>query len=99
MRYEVTALRKSALVLGVLAESDDALGVSEIARRAGIAKNMAYRVLMTLADLGGAEQDGDAGFRLTLAPFRLFARPLARASLTVACQQPLRWLHRQTGET
>jgi DNA-binding IclR family transcriptional regulator len=101
MRYEVTALRKSEAILRVLAESDGALGVSEIARRAGVAKNMAYRVLMTLADLGWAEQEGGGrgGFRLTLAPFRLFSRPLERATLTAACQEPLAWLASRTGET
>ncbi|HYE08379.1 MAG TPA: IclR family transcriptional regulator [Planctomycetota bacterium] len=100
MRYEVGALRKSALMLRVLADSEDALGVSELARRAGIAKNMAYRILMTLAELGWVQQEGEGGgFRLTLVPFRLFARPLERATLTTACHQPLRWLGRETGET
>src|SRR3954462_4268665 len=100
MRYEVTALRKSAAVLRALAEGDGALGVSEIARRAGVAKNMAYRVLLTLADLGWAEQEGGGrGFRLHLVPFRLFSRPLERAPLAAACQEPLAWLHQRTGET
>jgi DNA-binding IclR family transcriptional regulator len=101
MRYEVTALRKSAAILRALADADGALGVSEVARRAGVAKNMAYRVLMTLADLGWAEAEsgGRGGFRLTLAPFRLFSRPLERATLTAASQEPLAWLAARTGET
>lgn len=100
MAYDVSALRKSIALLEILAGSDEALGVTELARRAGLAKNMAFRVCQTLVDLGWLEAVDDAPrYRLTLVPLHLFSRPLERAELSTAVHQPLRALRAATGHT
>lgn len=98
--YDVPALRKAIQVLEVLAGSEEALGVSEVARLADIPKNMAFRLLVTLDDLGWIHQtDPKPRYQLTLKPFRLFAQLVSRNGLTEACQAPLKWLHQQCHET
>lgn len=97
--YDVPALRKAVGVLELLAASEEPLGVSEISRQVEIPKNMAFRLLVTLDDLGWIRQaDSKPRYQLTLAPFRLFARPITRHGLTAACHAPLRWLHKNCRE-
>jgi DNA-binding IclR family transcriptional regulator len=98
--YDVPALRSAVAVLDVLSNAQEPLGVSDVARLANVPKNMAYRLLVTLTSLGWvAEADERPRYALTAAPFHLFSRPFGRASLTAACQGPLRWLQQQTDET
>jgi len=100
MAYDVGALRKSIAILESLADSDEPLGVTELAQRAGVAKNMVFRACQTLTDLGWLAASGNPPrYRLTLAPFHLFARPLERSHLTTAAHGPLRELARASGET
>lgn len=99
MPYAVTALAKSIAVLRVLAAAPNALGVTELARQAGVAKNMAFRICQTLASEGWLAVEEGPRYRLTLAPFHLFAKPLERAQLTTACIGPLQRLAAETGET
>ena len=98
--YDVPALRKAVAVLELLAGSEDPLGVSEISRGVDIPKNMAFRLLVTLDDLGWVRAaDEKPRYQLTLKPFRMFAGPVNRHDLSTACQAPLRWLHRECKET
>jgi len=100
MPYDVSALRKSIAVLEVLAASDRALGATELARRAGVAKNLAFRICQTLVDVGWIEAVDDAPhYRLTLAPLHLFSRPLEHADLSTAVHEPLRRLRAASGHT
>lgn len=100
MAYDVGALRKSIALLEVLAASDQPLGVTELAARAGVAKNMAFRACQTLVDLGWLAASGEPPrYRLTLVPFHLFAHPLERSQLTTAAHEPLRTLAAASGET
>jgi DNA-binding IclR family transcriptional regulator len=98
--YEVSALRKSIAVLEILAGSDAALGVTELARRAAVSKNMAFRICQTLVENGWLEAiDDTPRYRLTLAPLQLFSRPLERSDLSQAVHEPLRRLRDATGQT
>ncbi|MEK7414531.1 MAG: IclR family transcriptional regulator [Planctomycetota bacterium] len=99
MPYEVTALRKSIAVLRVLAKSTDAVGVTELARQAGVSKNMAFRICQTLCAEGWLLTEEGSRYRLTLTPFHVFAKPLERAQLTTACIGPLQALASVTGQT
>ncbi len=79
---------------------DSTLGVSDIARRVGVAKSTAHRVLTTLAARGFIEQDEDTGlYRLGLHLYELGTLSLARNRLRHAALPTLRLLAHQTGLT
>ncbi|MFW5846040.1 MAG: IclR family transcriptional regulator [Planctomycetota bacterium] len=100
MAYDVGALRKSIALLRILAEAPQPLGLTELAQQAGVAKNMVYRACRTLIDHGWVAVEGEPPrYRLTLAPFQLFARPLERTQLTTAVHAPLQDLATRCGET
>lgn len=98
--YNVAALRKSIAVLGVIKESSEPLGVSEIARRADVSKNMCLRILDTLTDLGWVYQHAASPvYELTLAPFQFFAGSRNRTTLLDQALPALKDLNRKTGES
>ena len=98
--YNVTALRKSIAVLGVIKDSHEALGVSEIARRSDVSKNMCLRILETLTDLGWVYQPtASPSYALTLAPFQFFAGSRNRTTLLDHALPALKELNRETGES
>jgi predicted ArsR family transcriptional regulator len=67
------------------------LGVSDIARRLGIAKSTAHRVLTTLAGRGFIEQDPDSGrYRLGLHLYELGQLTISRNPLRHARPATLR---------
>lgn len=98
--YNVTALRKSIAVMEVVKNSPQNLGISEIARQAGVSKNMCLRILETLTDIGWVEQHPHGPvYELTLAPFKFFAHSRNRITLMDQAYGPLKWLNRETGES
>ncbi len=98
--YNVTALRKSIAVLGVIKDSREPLGVSEIARRAEVSKNMCLRILETLTDLGWVHQHASSPvYELTLAPFQFFAGSRNRTTLLDQVLPAMKQLNRETGES
>lgn len=79
---------------------DGDLGVSDIARRLGIAKSTAHRLLTTLAGSGFIEQDRDTGlYRLGLHLYELGTLAQARHSLRHAALPTLHQVAAQTGHT
>ena len=60
---------------------DSALGVSDVARRLGVAKSTAHRVLSTLAGRGFVEQDANGLYRLGLHLYELGMLSHARNGL------------------
>lgn len=98
--YNVTALRKSVSVLEVLTEASEPLGLSEVARRSGVSKNMCLRILETLLDLGWVRNPPSGqGYELTLAPFQFFSGARNRSTLIDRVLEPLKRLNRETGES
>ena len=98
--YNVTALRKSIAVMGVIKDSQTPLGISEIARRADVSKNMCLRILETLTDLGWVYQHASSPvYELTLAPFQFFANSRNRTTLLDQVMPALKELNRETGES
>lgn len=74
-------------------------GVSDLARRLGIAKSTAHRLLATLTDEGLLEQDPRTGrYRLGLAVFDL-AAAVQSLDLHEAALSPMTDLRNRTGET
>lgn len=98
--YNVTALRKSIAVMEVVKESPQKLGVSEIARQAGVSKNMCLRILETLNDIGWVKQHPQGPvYELTLAPFKFFSNSRNRTTVMDQAIGPLKRLNRETGES
>ena len=72
---EVRSVDRAASLLVALGEADGQVGVAEIARRLGLHKSTASRLLATLRQRGLVEQDADSGqYRLGLAMIRLGGR-------------------------
>lgn len=68
-----SVLQKSALILGALGAAEGTLGLSELARRCGVAKTTVHRLCGELVDWGVVERNGD-GFRLGPKLFELGAQ-------------------------
>ena len=79
---------------------DNELGVSDIARRLGVAKSTAHRLLSTLVSRGFVEQDPHSGlYRLGLHLFELGQLAHARNELRHVAMPVLRHVHASTGLT
>ena len=79
---------------------DSALGVSDVARRLGVAKSTAHRVLQTLVSRGFVEQDRETGlYRLGIHIYELGALALARNELRHAALPTLRQVATATSLT
>jgi DNA-binding IclR family transcriptional regulator len=97
-----SSLRSVGTALDVLEcfALDGELGVSDIARRLGVAKSTAHRLLQTLVSRGFVEQDRDSGlYRLGIHIYELGALALARNELRHAALPTLRHVARVTGLT
>ena len=80
--------------------TDGDLGVSDIARKLGVAKSTAHRLLQTLASRGFVEQDPQTGlYRLGIHVYELGALTLARNELRHVALPFLRQVATATGLT
>lgn len=78
---------------------DSALGVSDVARRLGVAKSTAHRVLSTLAGRGFVEQDANGLYRLGLHLYELGMLSHARNGLRHVALPVMQAVAEQTGHT
>lgn len=78
---------------------DSSLGVSDVARRLGVAKSTAHRVLTTLASRGFVEQDASGCYRLGLHLYELGMLSHARNGLRHVALPVMRAVAEQTGHT
>ena len=80
--------------------TDGELGVSDIARRLGVAKSTAHRLLQTLVSRGFVEQDSSTGqYRLGIHLYELGQLAVARNELRHAALPTLRQVAQTTGLT
>jgi DNA-binding IclR family transcriptional regulator len=94
------AAARVADVLLLFTDGPESLGVSEIARRLGLAKAVVHRILRTLTDRGLLAADPTSrGYRLGPASAALGARALRESTLRTAAMPVLRELQRATAET
>jgi DNA-binding IclR family transcriptional regulator len=94
------AAARVADVLLLFTDGPESLGVSEIARRLGLAKAVVHRILRTLTDRGLLAPDpASRGYRLGPASAALGARALRESTLRAAAMPVLRELQRATAET
>ena len=96
----VRSVRTAFEILEVLAASEEALGVTEIARSLGITKTRGYRHLRTLVGTGYAIQDAPTEkYRAGIKLFLLGQRVAARHSFLSAARKVMRPLRDAVGHT
>lgn len=79
---------------------EEELGISEVARRIGVAKSTAHRLLTTLCARGVAEQNPDTGrYRLGMHLFALGQLAASRSQLHRTALPLLAELKQRTGDT
>ena len=93
----VTVVGRAALLLDCLAAGDSP-GISELARRSGLAKTTVFRLVHELAGCGLVELTAD-GARLGMRLFELGSSVPRQRSLAEAARPHMRDLHEATRET
>jgi IclR family transcriptional regulator, KDG regulon repressor len=96
--WELTSVRNAARLLKEFSHTDRELGVSELARRLGLATSTVHRMLATLAAEKLVERTA-GGYRLGLAVFDLGASVAPRLDLHEAALPVMATLRASTGET
>ncbi|MEW2499675.1 IclR family transcriptional regulator [Amycolatopsis sp. NPDC047767] len=87
-----------AAILGAFRPGDDTVGVSELARRTGLAKTTVHRLTRHLCDTGLLEPDGSA-LRLGLRLFEIGQLAIRRRGLVEAARPSLADLREATRNT
>lgn len=96
----VRSVDRAAALLLALGDSPAEAGVTELARKLGLHKSTASRLLATLQRRGLVEQDDESGkYRLGLAVIRLAGRAERTLDLAGLAQSELERLARTTHET
>src|SRR5439155_1707598 len=96
----VRSVDRAAALLLALGESQGEAGVKELARRLGLHKSTASRLLATLERRGLVEQDDESGkYRLGLVVIRLAERAERTLELRGLAMPELKRLARMTGES
>jgi DNA-binding IclR family transcriptional regulator len=91
-----TALR----LLKAFSEAEVEIGISDLAKRLGVAKSTVHRLAVTLVSEGMLEQNPDTGkYRLGIALFRLGALVRHRMDVSIEARQLLRALREKANET
>ncbi len=95
----VASVARALSLLEELRDSEEGLGVNELARRIGVNASTASRLLATLESFGIVQRDGHGPFRLGLALVTLADRVLSRLDLQALARPVLVELMEGTGET
>jgi IclR family acetate operon transcriptional repressor len=96
----VAAVERALLVLEILADAPEPLGVNDIARRLEVSPSSASRLLGTLAGHGLVEKVEVTGrYRLGVRLLQLGTHVLQRLDVRAVARPVLEQLERETGET
>ncbi len=95
----VASVARALSLLEELRDSEEGLGVNELARRIEVNASTASRLLATLESFGLVQRDGNGPFRLGLALVTLADRVLSRLDLQALARPILVELMENTGET
>jgi IclR family KDG regulon transcriptional repressor len=96
----LSSVRNAARLLKVFLSREESIGVSELARRLGLAKSSVHRLLSTLAAEGLIEQNlATGGYRLGIVVFELGEAVRVHLDLHAAAGPVLASLREQTGES
>jgi IclR family transcriptional regulator, KDG regulon repressor len=96
----LSSVRNAARLLAAFTATDRELGVTDLARRVGLAKSTVHRLLTTLVREGLIERGAARGqYRLGLRLYELGAMAPQRTDLHVVAVGPMDELRARTGET
>jgi IclR family acetate operon transcriptional repressor len=95
----VASVARALALLEELSESEEGLGVNELARRIGVNASTASRLLATLESAGVVQRDGQGPYRLGVALLTLAERVLSRLDIGALARPVLVELMERTGET
>lgn len=94
----LSTVRNAARLLKEFRTREEALGVSELARRLGLGKSVVHRLLVTLAAEGLIEHD-ERGYRLGIVMYELGEAVRVHMDLHAAAAPVLVHVREQTGES
>src|ERR1700719_1791544 len=95
----VASVARALELLGALSDSEEGVGVNELARRIGVNASTASRLLATLESGGMVQRDGRGPYSLGLTLLTLADRVLSRLDLGALARPVLVELMERTGET
>jgi IclR family transcriptional regulator, KDG regulon repressor len=99
-RTRLSSVANSLRLIKAFSEDHYEIGISDLAKRLGLAKSTVHRLASTLLDQGMLEQnEGDGKYRLGLALFELGTLVRRKMDFTVEARPFLRTLMEKTGET
>jgi IclR family KDG regulon transcriptional repressor len=99
-RTRLSSVANSLRLIRAFSEDHYEIGISDLAKRLGLAKSTVHRLASTLLDQGMLEQNaGDGKYRLGLALFELGTLVRRKMDFTVEARPYLRTLAENTGET
>jgi len=99
-RTRLSSVANSLRLIKAFSEDHYEIGISDLAKRLGLAKSTVHRLASTLLDQGMLEQNaGDGKYRLGLALFELGTLVRRKMDFTVEARPFLRTLMEKTGET
>jgi DNA-binding IclR family transcriptional regulator len=99
--HEVRALSRGLRLLEILACHSQGLSLSDVARKTGLAKSSAHRLLKTLILNGYVRQDSSITdyYFASLKLLTLASKLIQDTDLTALARPHLEWLAKTTGET
>ena len=99
-RTRLSSVANSLRLIKAFSEDEYEIGISDLAKRLGLAKSTVHRLASTLLEEGMLEQNpGDGKYHLGLALFELGTMVRRKMDFTVEARPFLRTLMEKTGET
>ncbi len=99
-RTRLSSVNNALRLLKVFSDHESEIGISDLARRVGLAKSTVHRLVSSLVEQGMLEQTGrDGKYRLGLALFELGALVRRKMDVTTEARPYLKELSERTGET
>ena len=99
-RTRLSSVANSLRLIKAFSEDEYEIGISDLAKRLGLAKSTVHRLASTLLDEGMLEQNpGDGKYHLGLALFELGTMVRRKMDFTAEARPFLRTLMEKTGET
>jgi DNA-binding IclR family transcriptional regulator len=95
----IASVARALALLDALCDSEEGLGVNELARQIAVSPSTASRLLGTLEAAGMVQRDGRGPFRLGMQLVTLADRVLSRLDLRTLARPVLIELMERTGET
>jgi len=98
-RYAAPALEQALKIIDFMSRDGAERGINEVSRELGMSVNMAYRVLIQLANYGYVELSATGKYRLSTRLFTIGMRLYSRFDLRLRSRPHLEKLCENTGET